>query len=167
MGSENTVFHPEAALTQVYEEIMWLAKRPNTSPSAARAWYTHIDSLRLHPRLRRFTGLVSQLALQPGAVLRLEHFQRLQTTLTKLVSDHLRNGTHDPREFIRVVTDCEQVHIVTFRENYDAMKAGGDYSKTGIVLIPWEAIAPETQLMLWKRVLRGKVSNAEAFRPSS
>jgi hypothetical protein len=110
-------------------------------------------------------GLTAGTAARCGAASR--DFQRLQTTLTKLVSDHLRNGTHDPRQFVRVVTECEQVHIVTFRENYDAMKAGGDYSQAGIVLILWEAIAPETQLMLWKRVLRGKVSNAEAFRTLS
>jgi len=105
--------------------------------------------------------------MQPDAVLRLEHFKRIQTTLTKLVADHLRNGIYDPRQFSRVVTECEHVHIVTLRENYDAMKAGGDYSKAGIVLLAWDAIAPETQLMLWKRVLKGKVSNADAFIPSN
>ena len=145
---------------------MWLARRSNTTPSEARAWYTHITSNRLRRHLRVFTGQVSQQALLPDAVLRLEHFKRLQTTLTKLVSNHLRQGTHDPRHFIHVVTDCEQVHIVTKRENEDAMKAKGDYAQAGIVLLEWQAIAPETQLMLWKRVLRGRVSNSDAFNPA-
>ncbi len=167
MNTQNAVFDTDAALVSVYEEVMWLARRTNTSPSAARAWYTHIASNRLRRHLRIFSGLVSEKAIQPDAVLRLEHFKRIQTTLTKLVADHLRNGIYDPLQSARVVTDCEQVHIVTVRENYDAMKADGDYSKAGIVLLAWEAIAPETQLMLWKRVLKGKVSNAGAFNSSN
>ena len=152
-------------LTAVYEEVMWLARRPNTSPSAARAWYTHIASVRLRRHLRIFSGQVSQRALEPDAVLRLEHFKRLQTTLTKLVTEHLRKDIFDPREFVRVVTDYEQVHIVTARENYEAMKAGGDYSKADISLLPWEAIVPEIQRALWTKVLRGRVSNAQDFKP--
>lgn len=166
MSSQNAVFDTEAALTRIYEEVMWLARRPGTSPSEARGWYTHIASNRLRRHLRSFTGQVSQRALQPDAVLRLEHFKRLQTTLTKLVTDHLRNGTDDAQQFVRVVTDCEQVHIVTARENYDAMKAGGDYATAGITLAAWETIAPDMQLVLWKRVLRGRVSNAGGFNPS-
>jgi hypothetical protein len=100
-------------------------------------------------------------------VLRLEHFKRLQTTLTKLVSEHLRHGIHDSRHFIQVVTDYEQVHLVTARENYDAMRAKGDYAKAGIVLLEWQTITPETQLMLWKRVLRGRVSNSDVFNPTA
>ena len=166
MAPKNTDFDAEATLTRIYEEIMWLAKRPSTSPSAARAWYTHIASNRLRRYLRTFTGQVSQQALQPGAVLRLEHFKRLQTTLTKLVTEHLRNGTSDPSQFIRVISDCEQVHIVTAPENYAAMKADGDYAKAGIVLVAWENVALETQLLLWKRVLTGRVSNASDFNPT-
>jgi hypothetical protein len=154
-------------LTAVYQEVMWLARRPNTSASAARAWYTHVASARLRRHLRLFSGQVSQRALEPKAVLRLEHFKRLQTTLTKLVAEHLRTGISDPREFVRVVTDCEQVHIVTARENYDAMKAGGDYSKTDISLLPWEAISPEIQRALWTKMLRGKVANAQDFKPKT
>lgn len=165
MKAQDPPFDAQATLAAIYEEVMWLARRPNTTPSEARAWYTHITSGRLRRHLRIFTGQVSQQALLPDAVLRLEHFKRLQTTLTKVVSDHLSHGTHDPRHFIHVVTDCEQVHIVTARENYDAMKASGDYALAGIVLLDWQAIAPEKQLMLWKRVLRGKVSNSDAFNP--
>lgn len=47
------------SLVQVYEEVMWLAARPDTIPSSARAWCTHIASNRLRRHVRRFTGLVS------------------------------------------------------------------------------------------------------------
>ncbi len=82
-------------LTSIYDEIMWLARRPNTSPSAARAWYTHIASVSLQRQIRMFTGKVSHLALEPGATLRLEHFKRMQTTLTKLVEKHVNHNIHD------------------------------------------------------------------------
>jgi len=156
---------PAAMLTAVYEEVMWLARRPDTSPSAARAWYTHIASFRLRRYLRRFSGQVSRRALEPSAVLRLEHFKRLQTTLTKLVADHVKGGVSDPREFVRVVTECEQVHIVSVRENYEARKAAGDYLKAGILLLDWKDVAPDLQRALWTKVLRGRVSNAPDFEP--
>jgi hypothetical protein len=165
MKSPNTAFDAEARLTAIYEEIMWLARRSDITPSEARAWYTHVTSGRLRRHLRIFSGQVSQQALQPDAVVRLEHFKRLQTTLTKLVSEHLRKDICDPHEFIRVVTDCEQVHIVTARENYEAMKAGGDYSKAGIMLLDWHTLAPEAQHRFWTKVLRGRVSNAQGFKP--
>jgi len=141
MNTSNTPTDPAAMLTAVYEEVMWLARRPNTSPSSARAWYTHIASFRLRRYLRRFSGQVSRRALEPGAVLRLEHFKRLQTTLTKLVAEHVKRGIPDPQEFVRIVTECEQVHIVTFLENYEARKAGGDYLKAGILLLDWKDVA--------------------------
>ena len=153
----------EATLRSVYEEVMWLARRPNTSPASARSWYTHVASVRLRRYLRVFSGKVSRRALEPDAVRRLEHFKRLQTTLTKLVADHVSRGVSDPREFIRVVTECEQVHIVTFQENYDAMKADGDYDRAGISLIDWKDISPVIRRELFTKVLRGRVSNAEDF----
>lgn len=73
---------------------------------------------------------------------------------------------YDPREFIRVVTECEQVHIVTFRENYEAAMANGDYRKAKIELVGWADIAPKTQRVLWSK-LRGRVCNAEKFRPKA
>ena len=97
--------------------------------------------------------------------MRFEHFNRLQTALTKLVDRHLREGIYDPGEFIRVVTECEQVHIVTFRENYDAVMVNGDYHKANIALVAWADIAPETQQAIWSKKLRGQVCNAEEFRP--
>ena len=152
----------ESMLNSVYEEVMWLADRPNTPPAAARSWYTHVVSNRLRRHIRKFTGMVSRRALEPNAVLRLEHFKRLQTTLTQLVADHHKRGVKDPQEFIRVVKECEQVHIVTFQENYDAMKSDGDYIKAGISLVNWKDITPAIQHELLK-VLRGRVSNAEDF----
>ena len=156
----------QTMLEGAYEEVMWLARRPHTSPSAARAWYTHIAAGRFRRHICKFSGLVSRRALEPGAMLRLEHFNRLQTALTKLVARHLREGISDPGEFFRVVTECEQVHIVTFRENYEAAMANGDYRKAKIELVAWADIAPETQRVLWSK-LRGRVCNAEAFRPKA
>lgn len=132
---------------------MWLARRHDITPSEARAWYTHVTSGRLRRHLRIFSGYVSQEALLPDAVLRLEHFKRIQTTLTKLVSEHLRENITDPLEFVRVIIDCEQVHIVTARENYEAMKAHGDYYKAGITLLAWHTIAPEAQRYLYRCAL--------------
>ena len=152
-------------LTSIYEEVMWLAERPNTTPSAARAWYTHVASVALQRQVRMFTGNVSRQALVPDATLRLEHFKRMQTTLTKLVGKHLQAGIRNTDEFIRVVVECEQVHIVTVQENYAAMRADGNYQEAQISLVPWQSITTEMQNHLWKRMLRGRVANAGHFKP--
>lgn len=156
-----------ANLASIYEEVMWLAERPNTTPSAARAWYTHIAVQPLRRHIRRFTGKVSHsAATDESASLRLEHFKRMQTTLTQLVSRHLKTGTRNATEFINTILDCEQVHVVTMAENYAAMKAKGDYLLAGITLIDWQDIPKERQHILWKKVLNGKVSNAAEFAPA-
>lgn len=155
----------ESILCSVYEEVMWLAKRPHTTASVARSWYTHCKAVTLSRRVRRFTGKVSVKALEEGAVLRLEHFMRIQTTLTALVERHLAEERNDPAEFVRCVLDCENVHIVTFEENYDAMRNKGDYGLAGIELKCWSEVAPEKQAYLWMKVLRGKVANANEFFP--
>jgi len=153
-------------LASIYEEVMWLAERPNTTPSAARAWYTHIASNPLRLHIRRFTGKVSQSAVTDKSTsLRLEHFKRMQTILTQLVTRHLQTGTRYPTEFIKTILECEQVHIVTMSENYAAMKAKGDYSLAGISLVDWKDIPKERQQFLWKKILNGKVSNAAKFVP--
>jgi hypothetical protein len=153
-----------ATLMSVYEEIMWLAARPTISASLARTWYTHARANSLSRRIRRFTGKVSTNAATDETVpLRLEHFKRIQTTLTELVQRHIAAGKLDADEFTRVVLDCEQVHIVTFAENYDAMQAKGNYDDAGIILVDWESIAPERQRSLWKRMLVGRVANAAQF----
>jgi hypothetical protein len=65
----------QTMLEGAYEEVMWLARRPHTSPSAARAWYTHIASGKFRRHMCKFSGLVSHRALEPGAVLRFRAFQ--------------------------------------------------------------------------------------------
>ena len=152
-------------LGEIYEEVMWLAHRSHVSPSAARAWYTHVASNSIKRYIRMFSGKVSLLALNPDETLRLEHFKRMQTTLTKLVDRHVLKGAYDKNEFIRAVLDCEQVHIVTLQENYAAMKADGNYQKAGISLVAWSSIPSEQKVFLWRKMLRGKVANADKFKP--
>jgi len=154
----------ESELASIYEEIMWLAVRQNTTPSAARAWYTHVAAVRLSKKIRRFSGRVSRKSIEGGTELRLEHFMRIQTTLTKLIELHINNKRNDAEEFVKTVLECEQVHIVTVEENYDAMKAKGDYDKAHIELIEWKDIEKEKQSLLWKTMLRGKVANASDFK---
>ncbi len=153
-------------LKEIYEEIMWLARRPNVRPSAARAWYTHVMSGSVRRRVRRFSGKVSQRAVRTkDGPLRLEHYKRMQTTLTKLVERHLARKKRSPREFISVVMDCERVHIVTFAENYLAMRAKGNYRKAGIKLRNWDSLPKKRQIALWRSLLHGKVANAQLFAP--
>ena len=77
------------ALESIYEEIMWLSTRPNVTPGRARAWYTHIMADGVKRKLRRFSGKVSKAAAtQRDGPLMLEHFKRIQTTLTTLVEQH-------------------------------------------------------------------------------
>lgn len=156
----------EEQLTSVYSDIMWLARRPGVSPSMARAWYTHVFASQLARQVRMFSGLVSSRAAEsPDGTLRLEHHHRIQTTLTSLVARHIREGLVDPSEFVQTVVRCESVHIVTFRENYDAAKAKGDYTAAGISLIPWQSMSDDTKRMLWSRMLKGRVANAADFKP--
>lgn len=148
-------------LASIYEEVMWLAERPNIRPAAARAWYTHIVHPIVRRELRLFTGKVSQKAVtDETAPLRLEHFKRIQTTLTQLVDRHTRQGIRDADEFIATVIEFEQVHIVTAPENYAAMRAKGDYERAQIKLVAWKDIPPDRRRVLWKKMLKGKVANA-------
>ena len=117
-------------------------------------------------QLRQFTGSVSEQAVaSPELDLRLEHYMRIQTTLTGLVTRHLQNTQPNPEEFIRTLFDYERVHIVTVGENYDAMRAKGDYTVAGIKLLPWASIPSDRRLVLWQRMLRGRVANAHDFLP--
>lgn len=155
----------QATLTSIYEEVMWLAKRPKITASAARAWYTHVVHSSVTRQIRRFTGKVSRSAIDnEEGDLRLEHFKRIQTTLTQLVARHIKSGSLNPQEFIETVLDCEQVHIVTKTENYAAMRAKGDYSLAGIELVSWDKIPVKRRHVLWKKMLRGKVANAAEFK---
>ncbi|MEQ1694332.1 MAG: hypothetical protein ABL901_00690 [Hyphomicrobiaceae bacterium] len=154
-------------LTAIYEEIMWLAKRPNVTPSMARGWYTHVVANRLTRHLRLFTGMVSVSAISAGSRTVLEHHARIQTNLTKFVEVQLKKEGANPTDFIRLLLECERVHIVTFEENYKAMQHNGDYKSAGIQLMPWLDIPRERQVKLWNSKLRGKVMNANDFAPSS
>jgi hypothetical protein len=153
-----------AALVSIYEEMMWLAGRPNVTPSRARAWYTHVMAESVKLRVRQFTGLLSRAAVAgDGTGLRLEHYRRIQTTLTDLVTRHRQDGPN-PNEFLRMLLAYEAVHIVTIEENYAAMRAKGDYDEAGIVLVPWHEVPADRRGELWTTMLRGKVANAEQFR---
>ena len=155
-------------LLALYQEIMWLAARPGVTPSMARAWYTHVVAGKFIRNIRMFSGKVSRKAVvaKPSAILRLEHHARIQTTLTQLVASHLEHKRQDPSEFVRTVVECENVHIVTFRENYSAMSNNGNYRRAGIELIGWRSIPEARRHALWVKMLKGKVANADRFRPT-
>lgn len=151
-------------LAAVYEEVMWLATRRGVTPAAARSWYTHVAAVKLSRRIRQFSGKVSRKAVaDPSGVLRLEHHARIQNKLTELVAAHLRRKKPSPTAFVRLVLESESVHIVTFAENYAARKHGGDYQKAGIRLVAWRSIPKARRELLWRKMLRGKVANADAF----
>ena len=152
-------------LSSIYDEVMWLASRENVTPAMARAWYTHVHAEKVKKCIRRFSGKVSTCAVNDlDGPLRLEHFCRIQTTLTKLVKSHKENGRHSPEEFVKCVLACERVHIVTLKENYRIMSAKGDYALAGVSLVPWKRIPTERQKTLWQRMLRGRVSNAVKYK---
>src|SRR5438876_1182939 len=114
-------------LIELYNQIMWLARRPHVPPSMARAWYTHVVAGRFKNHLRRFSGRVSRsAAFDLTAQLTLEHYRRLQNELTNLIKSHLKSNKPKPSDFIQVLLDCEQVHIVTVAENAAAQNANGD-----------------------------------------
>jgi hypothetical protein len=153
-----------AALGSIYEEVMWLAKRPNVTPGRARAWYTHIMAESVKRRVRRFSGYVSVKAAEgPTEPLMLEHYKRIQTTLSALVERHRTSGLHDPEEFIATLLDYEHVHIVTRSENYAAMRAKGNYEQAGIRLQSWQMLPLARRQALWTSMLKGKVANAAAY----
>ena len=145
---------------------MWLARRPNVTPGRARAWYTHIMAESVKRRVRRFTGQVSRAAIAGQDPLMLEHFLRIQTNLSSLVERHRAADTPNPEEFVQLVVECEQVHIVTRSENYAAMRAKGDYVVAGIELVDWSAVPPDRRATLWRTMLRGRVANSISFHPT-
>ena len=156
------------ALRSIYEEVMWLANRPNVTPGRARAWYTHIMAESVKRRLRQFTGHVSKAAvnLRDGQLM-LEHYLRIQTALSSLVERHRTGNLTDADEFVDLLIKYEQVHIVTRAENYAAMRAKGDYEVAGIALAVWADIPCDRQAVLWRTMLRGRVANAAEYKPSA
>ena len=144
---------------------MWLSARPRVTASRARAWYTHIMAEAVKRKVRRFSGKVSETAAKEiDGPLMLEHFKRIQTALTALVEHHRSARLNDPDSFIKTLIEFEHVHIVTRNENYDAMRAKGNYRDAGIVLIPWKKLPERRRTELWQKMLRGKVANADAFK---
>lgn len=147
---------------------MWLAARPNVTPSMARAWYTHVVAGKFVKRIRHFSGKVSLEAISnPSAPLRLEHHCRMQETLTSLVGEHLKSKRPSKQKFIQTLIESENVHIVTFGENYAALRHDGNYRNAGIRLASWRSIPAATRQILWSKMLRGKVANADLFATRS
>ena len=109
--------------------------------------------------------VLAEAARDLGATLRLEHHLRMQTAITQLVTRHLGLRKPRPNEFVDLVLRSENVHIVTFEENYSAMKADGDYGKAGIRLREWHSLPGKCRQILWAKMLRGRVANAAQFEP--
>lgn len=150
-------------LTTVYEVMMHAAKTDTFNATNVRAIYSHIIGPKLKMHLRRFTGKVSRAAAaDPEAKLILEHFLRIQHNLTEIIKNHIENGPNT-LAFIEAVRHMEQVHIVTSKENYAALKAKGCYEKAGIELLNWNDLPEHVRQILYKRKLHGEVSNAKLF----
>ena len=153
-----------ADLESIYQSMLWLRKQPNVTDSRARAWYSHVMAKSVVKRIRRFSGKVSNAATKDlNGPLVLEHYKRMQTKLTNLVSTHHRKKTKSPGQFISLVQKLERVHIVTRAENYAARRANGDYRKAGIKLVQWSSVPSKRKTELWKSMLKGRVSNANKF----
>lgn len=162
-GVKTDVKDINAHLTTIYEIMMHAAGHDLFNATDVRSIYTHIMGPKLKTQLRVFTGKVSRAAIaDPEAKLVLEHFHRLQHNLTLLVRDHIANGKN-ASAFIEAVRLMEQVHIVTWHENYAAMSAKGCYEKAGIELVDWSDIPEDVRQNLFKAKLRGAVSNAKQF----
>ena len=155
-----------ARLTSIYEELMWLAHRPEVTSMQARAWYSQVLAHPMAKHVRRFTGMVSQEAIEniQGRLV-LEHQGRLSYELSKLIAKHFVQKINDPSEFIALIAQCEQVNITTDEENHRAQKAKGVYAAASIHLVEWNRLSIEHREFLWKSKLRGKVSNADAYAP--
>jgi hypothetical protein len=53
---------------------------------------------------------------------------------------------------------------ITADENYEAMKSKGDYEEAGIHLVNWSKIKINMRKQLWKKMLNGKVANADDYK---
>jgi hypothetical protein len=153
-------------LTSVYEELIWLANRPYVTPRQARAWYSAVLAETLKRKVRRFSGLVSQAALdQLDGRLVLEHFNRLSHSISRLLELHISERINDPSAFLVLIAECEQVHITTEIENHRIREAAGDYGLAGVHLVQWQEIEAASRVLLYQRKLRGQVANAADFAP--
>lgn len=153
-------------LTEVYHQIMWLARQDNVSVANARAWYTAVMSNRVKTRIRLFSGCVSEEAVEAeGSQCHLEHYKRLSMNLTELIRQHHDQRRNAADEFVRLLIDNERVHIVTGRENGAIKNCGGNYKQAGVVLRQWPKIDAKAQRILWQTRLRRQVANADEYAP--
>lgn len=151
-------------LTECYEELMYLANRPNVSPQRARAWYSAVRREQFKRKLCMFSGMVSENAVSElNSKLVLEHYNRLQSTLSELLEKHVNGSIYSAEEFIETILNCEKVHIVTDAENHSAKAAKGDYECANIKLLKWEDIDVQRKIDLWNKKLKGHVANADEF----
>ena len=155
----------DSKLKLCYELMFQVADTEQFTARAVRGGYTHWLGPEFSKEIREFTGLVSRSAIENGEErgLVLEHFLRIQTSLTKLIGKHMSEG-ENVSEFISEVKRLEKVHIVTKRENDVLRKKvySGDYEKAGIEMVAWENI-PEHAKSFLRRKIRGKVANADSF----
>lgn len=154
-------------LTSVYEELIWLASRPYVTPRQARAWYSAVLAETLKRKVRRFSGLVSQAALdQIDGRLVLEHFNRLSHSISRLLELHISERIADPSAFVALIEQCEQVHITTEQENHRIRESGGDYGLASVIMVEWRSIDAASRGKLYRRKLRGQVANSAEFAPA-
>jgi hypothetical protein len=150
-------------LSEAYEQMIWLAGRPGVTPGNARAWYSHVVAAKVKNKVRRFTGKVSLEAINnPMADLCLEHYLRIQTSLTQLLEGHIKNNVRDPNAFIRLIYDMERVHLVLENENQKIHKSKGCYKTAGVILTDWELIDRDVRALLYRKI-KSSVSNAKDF----
>jgi hypothetical protein len=156
-----------AKLTAIYEDLIWLSRRPHVTQARARAWYSAVWSEALKRNVRLFSGRVSRAALEDiNGTLCLEHYKRLSASLTDLLKKHSSNNhPYSPEEFIKLIEDCERVNITTAKENRNVQTKNGNYADAGIELVEWVSIPREDQILLWKCWLKNKVSNAAEYAP--
>jgi hypothetical protein len=155
-----------ANLSAIYEDLLWLANREHVSPARARTWYSAVWADALKTKIRMFSGRVSRAALLDiNGRLCLEHYNKLSESLTILLTRHITEQINDPKEFIKLIEQCELVNITTDTENHKIQAAKGDYAAAGIQLVEWQDIPPAEQFILWRARLRGKVANSDKYAP--
>lgn len=155
----------DSKLRLCYELMMQAARTGIFIARAVRGGYTHWLGPEFAKEIREFSGFVSKSAINNGSEtgLVLEHFLRIQTTLTSLIEKHMNEG-EDVFEFIREIKRLEKVNIVTRKENnlLRTKNISGSYEKADVVLVPWENV-PESSKIFLRKKLRGKVVNADKY----
>lgn len=148
-----------------YDIIMLSAHSGLLNARGVRTGYTHWLGPELSNEVRRFSGYVSENAMKnrTHVGLVLEHFLRIQTELTALISKHMKCG-ENKAEFVMAVKHLEQVHIVTKEENtmLRRKEISGSYERAGIHLNHWQKVPLENRCFLRKKLV-GHVANAEEF----